>query len=363
MFVGLVVFLLMAVVLAADLRSDARDNARDEVKDRAADRAKDVARDRARDVARDAVSDRAKEVARERTREVLSERMKDRVKPERLKEIRENERNKLDREGKNELEDNLKRRRAKQDVKERVKEKRERKCESLNDKVERVLCAKERNAVSERALEKARERHALNEKCRKLTGEDRKKCELEINEHYRTVVQERFKDWIKKKRLAAEAGDNETEETETDEGARVRLDALHKKMLAEKLEKLTEEKKKALIQRLSNMIEKGEKLNDLMEKAITKAEEKGHDVSKLQFLLEEYNAALDKAKVLFDDEQYRDALAALNDAKHTYKQFRHVFAELHQKHKRGEKHVEDLTEVVEVPPTPDETTTDTEGDS
>ncbi len=274
---------------------------------------------------------------------------------------------------KQDIDESLKKRKVRSEDRKALKRKdakktavmrKEEKCEEISDRVEKALCDKERNAVAERALEKARERHALNEKCRKLAGEDRKKCELEINEHYRTVVQDRFKEWVKKKRLAAADSEGAAEEVEIDEEARVRLHLLHKKMLEEKLQKLTDEKKKQLIQRLENIIEKGEKRAELMERAIAKAEEKGHDVSRLQFLLEEYNSALDKAKVLCDDDQYRDCLAAISDAKHTFKQFRHVFAELHGKHKRGEKHVEDLTEVVEVPPTTEEVPTPlTEGDS
>ena len=161
---------------------------------------------------------------------------------------------------------------------------------------------------------------------------------------------------------------SETEETETDEKARVELGLVHKKMLEEKLEKLTDEKKKGLIKRLENMLEKDEKLAEVLEKAISKAEAKGHDVTRLQFLLEEYNAAFDKAKVLCDDEQYRDCLAALNDAKHTFKEFRKTFAEIVSEDKRGKKHVEDLTDVVETttetPPTIEDNTassTDTTG--
>ena len=344
--VGLIIFLLIISVAfaqsgerATDRREDIRERARTDARERVENRIEENVKENIVDVAKDRIKDNMMDNVRDRIAERKMMRDKE---LERLATL------------KDEIAKALKRREAK-NVKERVKEKVERKCEEVDDKVERAVCDKEK--VAYHAIEKVRERQNLSEQCRALTGQTRSGCEENVNKEFRNATQERFKEWVKAKRLRAASGGNETENTDDNESARVRLDLIHKKMLENKLNETKEETKKALINRLGAAIDKAEKVAEYLEKAMSKAEEKGHDVQRLEFLLEEYNSAVDKAKVLFDDEQYRDSLAALNDAKQTFKEFRKTFAEILDKHKHAQKYVETDETENETPPQPETNST------
>lgn len=208
----------------------------------------------------------------------------------------------------------------------------ERKCESVSDDNERKVCDKE--SVAYQAREKVRARHELNEECREKTGEERSACQRRINTVFKTDVQAGFKEWIQNRKV--NESENETEDTE---GARVRLELIHKKIKEERLKNQTEDKQ-GITNRLSNAIEKAEKHIGLFERAIAKAAEKGHDTERLEFMLESYTSAVDGAKVFFDDEQYRDSIASLHEAKELFKEFRSIFSTIVSKHKNNEHYVE-----------------------
>ncbi len=210
----------------------------------------------------------------------------------------------------------------------------ERRCDSLDDATERAVCDKE--SVAYQVREKVRERHELSEACRNENNETQAACQERVNAEFKEEVQARFKAWVKERR---ERGENETND-ELNEEVRTRLELVHEEMKGRLIERHNDTRQKAILNRLDNAIETAEKHGGLLERAITKAAEKGHDTAKLEFVLEAYVKAVDNAKVLYDDEQYRDSVASLNEAKELFKEFRGIFADIVSTHKRNELYVE-----------------------
>lgn len=204
-------------------------------------------------------------------------------------------------------------RRLKMPALDRIREKLDRKCDDIKDDNERIFCEREKTTYS--TIGKVRERHKLSEECRKLSGSERSACQERVNNYYRDVVQERFKEF-KRESLS----DSET--------ARAIIDSVHQRVSQARLNDENDTAKRKIVERIDNLIANAAKKEELLKRALDKAKEKGYGVQRLEFLLEEYNIAMDKAKILYDDEQYRDCLAALSDAKQIFKQFRFAFAEL-----------------------------------
>ncbi|MBS3067446.1 hypothetical protein J4450_01985 [Candidatus Micrarchaeota archaeon] len=204
-------------------------------------------------------------------------------------------------------------RRLKMNASDRIKEKLERKCDGIVDANERIFCEREKTTYL--TIEKVRERHRLSEECRRLTGSERSACQERVNRHFRDVIQERFKEFKR-------------EELSGGETARAIINSVHERVSEARLNDEKSQAKRNLIERIDGLIASAGKKADLLERALNKAKEKGYDTARLEFLLEEYKIAMDKAKIFYDDEQYRDTLAALNDAKNIFKQFRFAFADL-----------------------------------
>ena len=152
---------------------------------------------------------------------------------------------------------------------------------------------------------------------------------------FRDEIMQRFKDYLKNRTNG------------TDEQTTSALDLVHKKLTEKKLETL-KEGKRHLVNKLDNVLDRTEKIAGHMQKAIDRAQEKGHDTSKLSFLLQEYNTAIDNAKVFFDDGHYKDAIASLQDAKQTFKEFKQTFADIVKANKEGKHYTEETGE--EMPP-------------
>lgn len=312
LFVGLVVFMLLVSFTFAATPEDRREAAKDKMEDKA----KDAMKDKVKDEGKDATKDKMSAVKKAANR----------------KEIREMAKKKVGDLTKDDVEKHLKMRK---ELKDKVKEK----CDDVKDELQKAVCDKE--SVAYRALEKVRERHRLSEACKKLTGQDRSACELKINGEFKDVVQANFKEWVKTRKKDNETG-NETEELDKKERVRLRIKALHDKIKEQRLNETDNAGSRNLLKRLDAAIDKAERVSEHMEKAIDRAEEKGHDVTKLKFILEEYDKAVDNAKVFFDDKQYKDALASLKEAKSLFKEFRKTFADLVSEHKKGRKYKEKI---------------------
>ncbi len=206
-----------------------------------------------------------------------------------------------------------------------------------NEADEKALCEHKANAYGKRYL--VSYRHLLSASCRELTGDNRSACEQRVNTLFREELVSSFKDWV--------SGQMQLSEADL-ELAKERLQELREKLKEEYGEqnRTRGQSMNASEQRLlglfDNLLNKTENFNTLMERAISKAGEKGHDTTELQFLLEQFNAALDNARTYVGELQYRDALASLKEAKEILHEFRKVFAKVVQENKEGRVHAVDV---------------------
>lgn len=205
-------------------------------------------------------------------------------------------------------------------------------CREMQNDTEQALC--NRRIVAERAHREVRERQRLSMECRNLTGQNRSSCEERVNRMFRDEIQDEFREWVRARRL------NLTNISSESKDVRARIHRIHKEKKEELINKTKEAAKQRLINRLENVIDNAQKHSGLMERAIKKAAEKGHDTSRLEFVLEKYDITVDSAKLFFDDAAYRESLSALKEAKTLFKEFRKIFADIVSKQKRGEKHLE-----------------------
>lgn len=209
-------------------------------------------------------------------------------------------------------------------------------CDALESDERRALCEHRGNAYGRRYL--VSYRHELSNECRNESGQERAGCQRRVNTLFRDEVKERWQSWREEQQNVSDADKNES---------RRRLHALREELDDEHAEKKEElkmrmnESRADLLDRLDEAIAHTEPTGERMENAIAKAKEKGHDTSELEFLLEEFDTKVDDAKVYFDNEQYRDSLASLKEARKLVREFQHVLKKMVQEHREGRRHAVD----------------------
>ncbi len=200
--------------------------------------------------------------------------------------------------------------------------------ECKSDGVNTTMC--KRNLIAEAAREMVRKRHDLNEQCRGMTAENRSSCERRINAIFKNETHAKFLQFVKNRV-------NKTSD-ELNESEREFIKEKHKEKMKEVREKLNSSVKEKLLDRLTNAIEQRENVAVRMDAFISKAKEKGHDTTDLEFLLQEYEDTLLSAKAYQENGQYKDAVGAVQEANKIFSEFKRTAAQLVKEHKENRRH-------------------------
>ncbi|MDO8554302.1 MAG: hypothetical protein Q7S22_05820 [Candidatus Micrarchaeota archaeon] len=201
-----------------------------------------------------------------------------------------------------------------------------RECKS-DDDVNATLC--KRNLVAEAARDMVRKRQDLNEECRSMMAENRSFCERRINAMFMNETHAKFLQYVR----------NRTNETsdKLNDSERGTIKEKHDEKMKE-VEGINSSAKYKLRERLTNAIEEREKVAVRMDAFITKAKEKGHETTDLEFLLKEYNDALSNAKTYQENGQYRDAVGAVQEANKIFSEFKRTVEQIVKEHKENRRH-------------------------
>lgn len=226
-------------------------------------------------------------------------------------------------------------------------------CDELEGE-DQELC--ERKGESYEARHLVRYRHELNEECRSFTDQERATCERRINSQFREYMHTEWRAWITEQKELTE--EEKTAVEERRRLLRAQLQQTHEEKKTEIRERLTE-KKQNVLDNLDEYIAHVERYEEKMKYTVERAENAGHDTTELEFLLQEFHQTVDDAKVYFDNEQYRDSLAAVKEARQLVVEFKQILSEIVNEHKEGNAYVVDEeTAFTEEP----EEVEDTDGD-
>jgi len=97
-------------------------------------------------------------------------------------------------------------------------------------------------------------------------------------------------------------------------------------------------KDKKLLEDSVTLIEQAEQRNDILEQAITKAEEKGHDVSDLEYLSEKYLLVLDNGKALYMQGNFKEGMKKIKESEKIMHVFKNTLKKVVQENKVGLLH-------------------------
>ncbi len=95
---------------------------------------------------------------------------------------------------------------------------------------------------------------------------------------------------------------------------------------------------KKLLEDSVTLIEQAEQRNDILEQAITKAEEKGHDVSDLEYLSEKYLLVLDNGKALYMQGDFKEGMKKIQESERIMHAFKNTLKKVVQENKVGLLH-------------------------